>query len=59
MYMLKSYINLFSLKALHAQAEQSSSAFCFAYSSFHLVYRLEPLLGRLQRKNSHTKRKAP
>jgi hypothetical protein len=48
--MLKSYINSFSLKALYAQTKQSSPVSIDAHSIFHLVYRMEPLLDRFQRR---------
>jgi hypothetical protein len=48
--MLKSYISPFSLKALYAQAKQSSPVSNVAHSNFHVVYWMEPLLYRLQRR---------
>jgi len=55
MYMLKNYINPFRLMVFYAQTKQNSATSSFADSSFHVVYWMESLLDRLQRKSNQTK----
>lgn len=55
--MLKILISSFNTKAFYAQTKQSSPVSIDTHSNFHVVYWMEPVLDRLQRR-CHTKEDA-